>query len=243
MSTPGSSYPALRCRYAGQLNSTPPGDGRELTASSNLSVVLERVDLQTGKAIWSIPIGDARSLAVDNSGIAMVHLDDHRILVNGQVVDLDSGTVRAPAAGETFWCPARQYFRQAVLGYERGLGRLDRTAGGEVYECDAQANPVSTTPTDVPLAVSVMTATDYGWCQPRRVSSPTACRPDRVAVAIRRHFVVSRAGGRQPRRWQQPRSSGPAQSLAWNHSVATVTWSSTSRIGSTPRPGPAGTWI
>lgn len=177
MSTPGSPYPALRCRYAGQLTSSPPGGRDELAVPTNLSVTLERVDLSTGKAIWSVPLGAQASLAVDTPGLAMIHLDDHRILLTGQVVDLDTGAVRQPATDETFWCPARQTFRQSIAAQTRGGPRTDRTAGGAAYQCDADANPAAGPPTTVPLAVS--TATDDGL---RLVSTPAGVIAYRVPL-------------------------------------------------------------
>lgn len=175
LSTPGSSYPTLRCRYTGQLDSSPPGKGRELTAPTGLSVTLERVDLTTGKAIWSLPLGDQRSLAADAPGLTQVLLDDHQSLIAGQVIDLDTGTVRPPAADDVFWCPARQTFHQSVPLLIRNETRYDRAAGGEAYPCDARANPTTATPKAVPLAVGA--ATDDGV---RLVSTPAGVVAYRV---------------------------------------------------------------
>ena len=158
LSTPGSSFPVLRCRYTGRLDSAPPGGDRELTVTTDLTVALERVDLTTGQAIWSVPLGAQASLAEDSPGIAMTHLDDHRLLIGDAVVDLDAGTVRPPAPDEVFWCPARQTLHQSIVTATRGGNRNDRAAGGEVYRCDATARPTAAAPTAVPLAVSAMTA-------------------------------------------------------------------------------------
>ena len=177
MSTPGSPYPALRCRYTGQLTSSPPGGRDELTTPTNLSVNLERVDLSTGKTIWSVPLGAQASLAADSPGSAMIHLDDHRVLLTGQVVDLDTGAARRPATDETFWCPARQTFRQSIAAQTRGGPRTDRKAGGEAYQCDADANSAAGLPTTVPRAVS--TATDDGL---RLVSTPAGVIAYRVPL-------------------------------------------------------------
>jgi len=158
MSTPGSENPALRCRYTGRLDSVPAGYRVGLSAASDLSVTVERVDLQTGKAVWSVPLGAVPALAVNSGGVPITLLDDHRLLANGQVLDLDGGSVRSPAAGETFWCPESQTFTQTRgLTYADGSTRYDRRIEGEVFPCDPGGNPVSGPPTAVPLAVSTVT--------------------------------------------------------------------------------------
>jgi len=168
MSTPGSPDPALRCRYTGRLDSNPPNRGYDLTEATDLTVTLERVDLQTGEAIWSVPLGAERSLAVDAFGTTVSLLDDHRLLTGGKVVDLDDGSSRPPAGGETFWCPGRQSFDQPVewMGTDGSI-RRDRRVQGEVFQCDGTGSATSGTPSAVPLAVS--TVTDDGL---RLVSTP-----------------------------------------------------------------------
>lgn len=177
-STPGSSGPALRCRYTGRLDSTPPNRGYDLTVPTDLTVTLERVDLQTGEAIWSVPLGAEPSLAVDAFGKTVRLLDDRRLLTGGRVVNIDDGTSRPPAAGETFWCPGPQSFEQTVewLGTD-GSVRRDRRAQGEVYECDGAGNAATGTPAAVPLAVSAVT--DDGL---RLVSTPAGVVAYRVPV-------------------------------------------------------------
>ncbi len=177
MSTPGSGYPALRCRYSGRLDSSPPGGRDELTVPTDLSVTLERVDLTTGKAIWSIPLGAQASLAIDGSEHSTILLDDHRMLFGDQVVNVATGAVRPAVAGDLFWCPARQTFRQSVGVIFRDVNRTDRSAGGEVYLCDAKLNPTSGVPAAVPLAVSA--ATDDGL---RLVSTPSGVVAYRVPL-------------------------------------------------------------
>ncbi len=168
MSTPGSEQPALRCRYTGRLDSDPPNRGYDLTRPTDLDVTLERVDLQTGRAVWSVPLGPERSLAVDGFGMAVSLLDDHRLLTGGRVVDLDDGSVRTPAGDETFWCPGRQSFDQPVewLGTD-GSVRRDRRVQGEVFQCDGAGKAVSGTPPAVPLSMSAVTGAGL-----RLVSTP-----------------------------------------------------------------------
>ena len=167
LSTPGSPFPALRCRYSGQLNSVRPGGRDELTVPTDLAVIIERVDLSSGRAIWSIPLGAQATLAADALGLAMTQLDDHRMLLDGQVIDLDTGASRAASPDDVFWCPGRQTFDQSVAYYDRTGSRFDRAAGGVAFPCDAAANPTSAMPGTVPLAVS--TVTDGGL---RLVSTP-----------------------------------------------------------------------
>jgi outer membrane protein assembly factor BamB len=168
LSTPGSAFPTLRCRYSGQLNSVRPGGRDELIVPTDLSVTLERVDLTTGTAIWSIPLGAQNSLAIDAPGLTMTQLDDHRMLLGTQVVDLDTGTVRAAAPTDVFWCPGRQTFDQSVASYDRTGSRFDRRTGGVAFPCDPTGKPTSTTPEAVPLAVS--TVSEDGL---RLVSTPS----------------------------------------------------------------------
>ena len=158
MSTPGSPDPALRCRYTGRLDSAPPGRNYGLTDPTDVTVTLERVDLQTGKAVWSVPLGAEAALATDGNGPATPIMDDHRILAGGLVVDLDDGSSRPPAVGEIFWCPGPQAFEQSVEWYGNdGSVRTDRRAEGEVFTCDSSGNPSPNPPVAVPLAVSTVT--------------------------------------------------------------------------------------
>ena len=107
--------------------------------------------------------------------MTQVLLDDHQILIAGQVIDLDTGTVRPPVADDVFWCPARQTFSQSFPLMIRNETRYDRSAGGEVYPCDTRANPTTAPPKSVPLAVSA--ASDDGL---RFVSTPSGVEAYRV---------------------------------------------------------------
>jgi len=158
MSTPGSFEPALRCRYTSRLDSDPPGKGYGLKVPTDLSVTLERVDLQTGKSVWSMPLGAAQTSAIFPDGQVTTFLDDHRLLINGQVIDVDDGSARPPAAGDTFWCPGPQFFVQnnPWTGSD-GSVSYEKQTEGEVFLCDAGLNPVAGIPTAVPLAVSAVT--------------------------------------------------------------------------------------
>jgi len=178
MSTPGSRRPALRCRYTGRLDSDPPNRGYDLTRATDLDVTLERVDLQTGKPIWSVQLGPERSLAVDTVGAAVSLLDDHRLLAGGKVVDLDDGSTRPPASGETLGCPGRQSFDQPVewMGVD-GSVRRDRRVEGEVFQCDSAGKAVSGTPSAVPLSMAAVTADGL-----RLVSTPAGVIAYRVPV-------------------------------------------------------------
>ena len=178
MSTPGSPDPALRCRYTGKLDSNPPNRGYDLTQATDLTVTLERVDRQTGEPIWSVPLGPERSLAVDAFGTTVSLLDDHRLLTGGRVVDLDNGSSRPPASGETFWCPGTQSFQQDAewMGKDGSI-RRDRRVQGEVSQCDSSGNAASGTPSAVPLAVSAVT--DGGL---RLVSTPAGVIAYRVPL-------------------------------------------------------------
>jgi len=119
---------------------------------------VERVDLQTGKAVWSVPLGAVPALAVNTGRMPVTLLDDHHLLANGQVLDLDDGSVRPPAAGETFWCPESQTFTQTRgLTYGDGSTRYDRRIEGEYVQCDQGGAPVTGPPTAVPVALSTVT--------------------------------------------------------------------------------------
>ena len=138
----------------------PAGYAVNLNSASELSVTVERVDLQTGKAVWSVPLGAVPALAIANTGVPVTWLDDHHLLANGQVLDLDDGSVRPPAAGETFWCPEMQTFISTdAVRYADGTVRLDKRIEGEVLQCDQGGAPITGPPTAVPLAVSTVTAT------------------------------------------------------------------------------------
>ena len=121
MSTPGSPTRALRCRYTGRLDSNPPNRGYDLTEATDLTVTLERVDLQTGEPIWSVPLGAERSLAVDAFGTTVSLLDDHRLLTGGRVVDLDDGSVAPAGRRRDVLVPRPAVLRPArrVEGYGR----------------------------------------------------------------------------------------------------------------------------
>jgi hypothetical protein len=158
MSTPGSENPALRCRYTGRLDSVPVGSAVNLNSASELSVTVERVDLQTGKAVWSVPLGAVPALAIANTGVPVTWLDDHHLLANGQVLDLDGGSVRPPTAGESFWCPEPQTFTSTDSWmFGDGSVRHDKRIEGEVLQCDQGGAPITGPPTAVPLVVSTVT--------------------------------------------------------------------------------------
>ena len=178
MSTPGSDDPALRCRYQGRLDSSPRGRGYELTQPSDLAVTLERADLQTGKTLWSVPLAAEPSLAVDANGQSIGYLDDHRLLIGGQVVDVDNGSHRRPGAGETFWCPGPQSFDTGVnwMGQDGSI-HTDRRVQGEVYQCTGAGDAAKGVPTAVPLAVSAVTGDGL-----RLVSTPNGVIAYRVPL-------------------------------------------------------------
>jgi hypothetical protein len=178
MSTPGSNNPVLRCRYTGQLDSDPAGRDYGLKVPTNLSVTVERVDLQTGEAVWSLPLGGAATLAVIPDGQTKTFLDDHRLLVENQVIDVDNGSTRAPTPGETFWCPGPQFYLQAnPWTRPDGSVSYEKQLDGEAVLCDAGGNAVTGIPTSVPLAVS--TVTDAGL---RLVSTPAGVVAYRVPL-------------------------------------------------------------
>jgi hypothetical protein len=155
MSTPGSWSPAIWCRYTGRLDSSPPGHDYRLTVPVDLAVTLERVDLQTGQLVWSVPLGSDRSLAVDSNGLRVGFLDDHRLFIGGQVIDVIDGSIRPPADGETFWCPRSQSFTQAIpWNGADGSVHYDRRMLGEFFLCNGANNAISGIPTAIPRAVS-----------------------------------------------------------------------------------------
>jgi hypothetical protein len=161
MSTPGSWSPALWCRYTGRLDSTPTGHDYRLTTPSDLTVSLERVNVQTGQPVWSVPLGAEPSVAVDSNGVRVGLLDDHRLLIGGQVLDVVDGSTRPPADGETFWCPRSQSFTQArAWNGVDGSVRYDRRIEGEFFLCGGASNAISGIPTAIPRAAS--SGTDDG---------------------------------------------------------------------------------
>jgi hypothetical protein len=80
------------------------------------------------------------------------------LLANGQVLDLDGGSVRPPTAGESFWCPEPQTFTSTDSWmFGDGSVRHDKRIEGEVLQCDQGGAPITGPPTAVPLVVSTVT--------------------------------------------------------------------------------------
>jgi hypothetical protein len=117
--------------------------------------------VQTGQPVWSVPLGAERSVAVDSNGVRVGLLDDHRLLIGGQVLDVVDGSTRPPADGETFWCPRSQSFTQArAWNGVDGSVRYDRRIEGEFFLCGGASNAISGIPTAIPRAAS--SGTDDG---------------------------------------------------------------------------------
>ena len=100
----------------------------------------------------AVPAGQKLELSSET------RVEVERLLANGQVLDLDGGSVRPPTAGESFWCPEPQTFTSTDSWmFGDGSVRHDKRIEGEVLQCDQGGAPITGPPTAVPLVVSTVT--------------------------------------------------------------------------------------
>lgn len=144
----------LRCRYKGVLTIGP-----NKTSTSGFSVTVERFDPRTGKAVWAAALGNTEQLALKLAGSAPV--SDSSILVDStdgaKVLDLKTGKLRDPAAGEYSWCSVELTMKY-LYSLQFDSGPIFDRYGGESYLCDSAGHRVNALPTAIPITVSTLAA-------------------------------------------------------------------------------------
>jgi len=133
----------LRCRLTGTAKRS---DHPEVT---NFDAKLERFDVTTGKARWSVDLGDAEALlGTGDVGVVGAVVDRHSIVVprgdSTSVLDLDDGTTRAIRADEQVGCPSKIVEFEYAVPYPGANGSTKKRIGGVLaHACDAHLHQKS----------------------------------------------------------------------------------------------------
>lgn len=139
------------CRYTGTITYHAGTAGRAPTVTtSGFSVRVQGFDPEGGRVLWSRSFGAATTLA-PGAGAGGVAVSDRAVLLRvpaGPVVlDVVTGAVRSPRAGESFWCRQRREFAETPRSTPAHVGEV-------IASCDLQGRPAADVPPVVPLAVS-----------------------------------------------------------------------------------------
>lgn len=109
----------IRCRTRGVVTN----DADDTSSVAGLEVVMERFDPATGATQWQADLGAAVSLVLATAPVS--RLSPTEIAVGREdgtsiVVDIDSGTTRAPTADDVGWCESENtYVDNRTRGDER----------------------------------------------------------------------------------------------------------------------------
>ena len=146
------------CRYTGSAVPSTDRSWRSTYVTTDLDVTVERVDPATGDVRWSADVGDAKTLAGDTTGGASAVLDDTHVYeptsAGGLVIDLDTGSTRAPSADDTFWCDQDGTFTTAEPKYESSTPITSAEKSGLVRPCRSTGEDAPIPTTTIPAAVS-----------------------------------------------------------------------------------------
>jgi len=141
----------VRCRYTGAAHYVRSDAGLTVTFTG-LTVTVERFDPATGKALWSLPLGDEPALAKYED--YPPELTSTQVLldrVGGPVVlDLLKGVISAVRPGAIFWCGVGSDFTQSSLSDPDEKGPSIRHGAGVVNTCTAAGSLTSDAPFQVP---------------------------------------------------------------------------------------------
>ncbi len=146
------------CRYTGSAVPSTDRSWRSTYVTTDLDVTVERVDPSTGDVRWSADVGDAKTLVGDSTGGASAVLDDTHVYeptsTGGLVIDLDTGSTRAPSADDTFWCDQDGTFTAAEPKYESSTPITSAEKSGLVRPCRSTGEDAPIPTTTIPAAVS-----------------------------------------------------------------------------------------
>jgi hypothetical protein len=145
---------AFLCVLSGSAIETA-AEGFTPTKGSTLTI--EGLDLATGAITWRHRVGDIGQFVQGDVALAD---DDHVVVHVGarlRVLDLATGALAKPAAGQVFWCGQANSF---VLAPPTGLSDLYRQGQTLFAPCSASMHPLS--PASLQSAPSVAATTIDG---------------------------------------------------------------------------------
>lgn len=130
----GAPQRAVRCRWRGTV-AIASGGGPSL---AGLQVTVEGFDPATGKTTWEAPLGAAESLVTGRAPIVLAGATE--VVVTGAdgpvVLDTNTGALRPPVPGATYWCMTAADWRSAS-----GARRADGIASSIAAVCDEHGRP------------------------------------------------------------------------------------------------------
>lgn len=139
----------VMCRFTGRHRFKGTRDRSKVTG-----VVVEGLDIRTGRATWSHPMGAARVFwngdGDGSSALGRGGPTSFLVLVKGRkpvVLDVATGARRAPAKGETFVCTTTSTVKLSMTWYlVDGTPVSEWNAGTVAQPCDAQGKAVKAEP-------------------------------------------------------------------------------------------------
>jgi hypothetical protein len=157
ISTPagdGPEYVPLWCRYQGTLTLNSAGTK---FIGHRISITLERFDVESGKVVWSVPIGNAAIQARTKTGKASVVDDGHLVVDTGTstlIIDLSTGETTPASLLTKVWCrPASKITYRIPYTDADGQSTHEVDGDGLAYPCDLQGKPVPLPSTGAPAGI------------------------------------------------------------------------------------------
>ncbi len=149
------------CRYSGTARITGTA-----TNLSQVKIVLEGVDPQSGAVTWSLPVLHAQALS-EGSDVAFA--DSTHLVVqlpSGKrvVLDAGNGTTSAVSPGEVFWCEENPQYK--VSTPEGGSVDGKRQSAPVFGACSATGSPVAGLPATSSDTVGVDLGGQFVWPTP-----------------------------------------------------------------------------
>ena len=147
------------CRYTGSATRSSDSSWRSVFVTTDLDVTLERIDPATGDVRWSTDVGDAKRLAGDTTGGTSAVLDDTHVYEptatgGGVVIDLGTGTTRAPSADDIFWCDQEDTFTGTEPDYDSSTPITSEATSDLVRPCRSTGEDAPIPTSTIPEAVS-----------------------------------------------------------------------------------------
>jgi hypothetical protein len=156
------------CKFSG----TARESGSTLSVEG-VGLVLEGFNQKSGKITWKQTVQNVSELAGESP---VVFVDGNDVVVtqkgHQEVLDLQTGRVRAVYANEIFWCgsaPVENVQEPAGSGFAD-----QRTGTEEFFTCDADGTPVSAPPPNYPEAVGVTLDGKFFWSSPKGLEAVPA---------------------------------------------------------------------
>ena len=134
----------VRCRYHGTVRYDPATDA---TTYAGLDVTVEGFDVATGKRTWSVSLGPAEAFMGEEKATPV---RDAEVLVPAatgpMIIDLSTGSTRAPAKAEVFWCSRNVWWDYRQSRDTRNGPASDWRGGSLLSACTGDGSPSTATP-------------------------------------------------------------------------------------------------